>query len=203
MEIINLQYQQPWMDRNLETSAYSCAPNNSISIFRYGLLGYICMIDHWTSSIYQGCLDSMGKYEGQRKVSRPGIPQTWHLKIGEMRSNEKLADQVTPQTRHLKKRGNEVQRNVGRPGNPQTWCFKNRGYEVQQKVGRPGTPLTRHLKNRGNEVQQKVGTQGPPHTWCLKFRRVWFLYTHLAHNYYDIFWSAQKSDCTYIVMKKI
>ena len=56
MEIINLQYQQPWMDRNLETSAYSCAPNNSIPIFRYGLLGYICMIDHWTSSIDQGCL---------------------------------------------------------------------------------------------------------------------------------------------------
>ena len=33
-----------------------------------------------------------------------------------MRSNEKLANQVTPQAWHLKEGGNEVQRNVGRPG---------------------------------------------------------------------------------------
>ena len=52
----------------------------------------------------------IGEHEVQLKVGRPGTPQTWHLKIGEyevqrkpgtskigeMRSNEKLADQDLP-----------------------------------------------------------------------------------------------------------
>ena len=58
-------------------------------------------------------------------------------------------------------------------------------------------------KKGAMRANEKIGTHSTPHPWRLKFRRVWFLYTHLAHNYYDIFLSAQRSDCTYIVMKKI
>ena len=66
-----------------------------------------------------------------------------------MRSNEKLAAQVLPKPVTSKIGEYEVQRKVGRPSTPQTWHLKNRGNEVQRKVGRPGTPQTWHLKNRG------------------------------------------------------
>ena len=62
-----------------------------------------------------------------------------------MRSNEKLADQVLPKPGTSKIGEYEVQRKVGRPSTPQTWHLKNRGNEVQRKVGRPGTPQTSYL----------------------------------------------------------
>ena len=63
-----------------------------------------------------------------------------------MRSNEKLAAQVLPKPGTSKIGEYEVQRKVGRPSTPQTWHLKNRGNEVQRKVGRPGTPQTWFLK---------------------------------------------------------
>ena len=63
-----------------------------------------------------------------------------------MRSNENLADQVLPKPGTSKIGEHEVLLQVVRPGTPQTWHLRNRGNEVQRNVGRPGSPQTWYLK---------------------------------------------------------
>ena len=104
----------------------------------------------------------MWKYEVQRKVSRPGTPQTWHLKNRGKEVQRKVGRPGTPQTWHLENSGKEVQRKVGRPGIPQTWHLKNRGNEVQLNVDRLGAHQTCYFKNRGKEVQLYIDRPGTP-----------------------------------------